>query len=226
MRRGRKRLPAPPGFYGCARCEQVKPVSDFFRHVSGPDGHASICKVCKQADREAIRERKRNQPDATIEARFWPKVDKSGGPDACWNWLGALSNRGYGAVYYKGLDSPAHRVSMELAGHTIDYKTQVVDHRCKNIRCVNPRHLRICTQAENCVDFADTPTGRNKRATHCPKGHPYSGENLARVLVRNHPKTGWLASRQCLTCWPSYENHPRRFWLPGEIPGADANQNS
>lgn len=204
MRRGRKRLPAPPGFYGCARCEQVKPVSDFHLHVSGPDGHASICKVCKQADRVAIRERKRNQPDATIQARFWPKVDKSGGPDACWNWLGALSNRGYGAIYYRGADQPAHRVMMELLGHTVDYsKKQVVDHICKNIRCVNPRHLRVVLQAENCGPLAaPTPHWLNAQKTACDKGHPYTAEN-----------THWFTSarqknpvRMCLTCYAG--RHP------------------
>ncbi len=155
------RIPAPPGFYGCPRCRQVKPASEFFRHAKGPDGHSSTCKICKQKYRVEIRERKLKQPDSTIEARFWPKVDKNG-PNGCWNWIGAKSNRGYGAIYYKGADQPAHRVSMELAGHEINYAEQVVDHVCKNIACVNPAHLRICTQIENTTIYADRSNQRAK----------------------------------------------------------------
>jgi len=38
---------------------------------------------------------------------------------------------------------------------------------------------------------------RNAAKTHCPHGHPYSGDNLYIVIVTNLPNRGW---RQCRTC--------------------------
>jgi hypothetical protein len=168
-----RRVPAPPGFYGCPRCLKVKPVSDFTRQAKGPDGHSSMCKPCKLAWKVARREAMRGRADPTIEARFWPKVDKNGPlfeGTPCWVWTGAKSNRGYGAIYYQGADCPAHRVSMELHGVPVDASRFVVDHRCKNIACVNPAHLRVCTQVENTTIYADrSRTGEKVRATWAAK---------------------------------------------------------
>lgn len=161
----RRSIPAPPGYYGCPTCKTVKPVSEFHGRVRGPDGHEPFCKVCKQAWRVARRERMRGKPDPTIDARFWPKVSKDGpvfGGAPCWVWTGAKSNRGYGAIQYQGADVPAHRVSMILHGHDADWTRFVVDHRCKNIACVNPAHLRICTQTENTTIYADDESRQRK----------------------------------------------------------------
>lgn len=32
----------------------------------------------------------------TVEERFWAKVDRSSGPDACWPWTASLTTFGYG----------------------------------------------------------------------------------------------------------------------------------
>lgn len=42
----------------------------------------------------------------TLEERFWTKVDKSGGPDACWPWT-AYRSGGYGRIGVKGHGSDA-----------------------------------------------------------------------------------------------------------------------
>lgn len=49
------------------------------------------------------------------QAKFWLRVDKNG-ENGCWNWIGSLTDQGYGTVYVhprspaKGiLNSPPHR---------------------------------------------------------------------------------------------------------------------
>lgn len=203
---------AAQGQKWCPRCKTAKPVTDFF-HARGKP--IAYCKPCKAADKIAIRKRKALEPDNTIVERFWPKVDKRG-PEECWNWIGAKSNRGYGAIYYKGADQPAHRVAMELEGEVVPGPGWVVDHICKNIACVNTKHLRIVLQRDNCTIYANpTPFYKNMTKTHCVHGHPLSGDNIVWVRQRSRGRFG-SPSRVCLTCWPHMKNSSYRVDPPDE----------
>jgi hypothetical protein len=51
-----------------------------------------------------------------------------------------------------------------------------LDHLCRVRHCSQPTHLEETGQAEN-VRRGDTGL-HNRRKTHCPAGHPYSGDNL------------------------------------------------
>lgn len=93
-----------------------------------------------------------------FDERFWEKVDRSGGPDACWPWT---SNRlpeaqgNYGTFYGgKGKVLRAHRVAYVLAGGTLRPR-EVVRHSCDNPPCCNPRHLLRGTQADNVQDMME-----------------------------------------------------------------------
>lgn len=81
-------------------------------------------------------------------ARFLAKVDRSNGPDSCWNWLGSKHERGYGSVKFKGRKWLAHRLSWFLANGEIADGYEV-DHKCFNGSCVNPAHLRLATHKQN-----------------------------------------------------------------------------
>lgn len=80
------------------------------------------------------------------EPRFWAKVDKSG---ECWEWTAGLRD-GYGSFKEgtKGRTHSSHRLSYELTVGPIP-QGMLIDHRCRNKRCVRPEHLRPVTRKQN-----------------------------------------------------------------------------
>lgn len=87
----------------------------------------------------------------TLEERFWKKVDRSGGPDACWTWTATRTRTGYGMFCVSLKMVSSHRVSYSLANGPIPDGLCVL-HRCDNPPCVNPGHLWLGTQLQNIAD--------------------------------------------------------------------------
>ena len=87
------------------------------------------------------------------------EVDKETG---CWNWVGWLSENGYGRFEVN---------KRKLYGHRYSYHTlvkpikcgDVVMHKCDNRKCVNPNHLTVGTHTDNHVDMVSK--GRNAKGT-------------------------------------------------------------
>lgn len=87
--------------------------------------------------------------------RFWVKVDKSGGPQACWPWIGSRTPDGYGKFSWREIrTSPliAARVAFYLTNGRWPGETL---HECDNPPCVNPAHLRDGTHRENAQEAAE-----------------------------------------------------------------------
>ncbi len=78
------------------------------------------------------------QDISTLPERFWKKVDRSGGVDACWPWLAATVN-GY-PVYRNPVDRLVRRYLWFILNGEVP-KGQVVSCQVGNSLCVNPTHL-------------------------------------------------------------------------------------
>jgi hypothetical protein len=93
--------------------------------------------------------------------RFWSKVDRSGGADACWPWTGARrrgKNEDYGRFVVtvgprRVRVRPAHRIAWELTNGPIPDGTDIRHLICDNPPCCNPAHLEPGTHTENIADM-------------------------------------------------------------------------
>lgn len=106
------------------------------------------------------------------ETRFWMKVDKSG---SCWMWTRALNHDGYGWFGVGRTAVLAHRWAYEHLVGPIPNGLEL-DHLCRVRSCVNPSHLEAVVHRENVIRGEAGQHFGNR--THCPQGHPYSGDNL------------------------------------------------
>ena len=85
--------------------------------------------------------------------RYWPKVDVSGGPDACWPWIASLNARtGYPTGFYLTRTPPVrcypHRFAVMLDGREIP-DGHIVHHVCGNRSCCNPTHLVVIPKRQH-----------------------------------------------------------------------------
>lgn len=105
--------------------------------------------------------------------RFWAKVERRDGE--CWPWLGAKTPEGRGRFMLRGKNVVAPRVAWAIANGS--EPEMLVLHRCDNPNCVNPAHLWLGSNRDNCVDMASKGRHHKQQVEHCPKGHPYNERN-------------------------------------------------
>lgn len=95
-------------------------------------------------------------------APFWDKVDQSGGPDACWPWLGYQKSSGHGMTSLNSLPIHASRKAWILTHGPIRKERRGNQERCVNhlstkvcalqALCCNPAHMYLGTRSENMID--------------------------------------------------------------------------
>lgn len=95
--------------------------------------------------------------------------------DGCWEWQGYVTRDGYGCVIYEGRITRAHRAIYMLTMGAIP-DGLLIDHLCRNRRCVNPAHLEAVTKRENTLR-GNGVSAQCARQTACIHGHPFTAEN-------------------------------------------------
>ena len=121
--------------------------------------------------------------------RFWGKVDKSAGDDACWPWLDVPDDVGYGQFYLgqdennKGIKVRAHCAAFSIAADRALGYGECVLHTCDNRPCCNPAHLFSGDRGMNNRDCV--AKGRNGRGAMMPqtKLNPQAVIEIRRMIA-------------------------------------------
>lgn len=121
--------------------------------------------------------------------RFDQYVDRA---DGCHEWRGAINPTGYGQFWAAGKSISAHRFAFIRSNGPIP-ADRVIDHLCRNRRCVNPAHMELVTTKEN-VLRGESRWAINARRTTCAQGHPFVAGNFRRAFSKGKPV------RSCLAC--------------------------
>jgi len=132
-------------------------------------------------------------PEKPNPKNIWKHIEIT---SSCWIWKGSTTSNGYGHLNYAGKNYLSHRFVYELLEDKIP-NNLVIDHLCRNRKCVNPAHLDIVTFKENLSrgegqtkNFGERNAAfLNKQKTQCPQGHLYENNLII-------SKTG----RKCRKC--------------------------
>lgn len=160
--------------------------------------HTRLCAHCERAFR-VVGKAAGGAKFCCVDCKFWSRVDKSGGDDACWPWTGHRTPTGYGTfnVQVGGRTGNAHRGAYILVRGQPPTGL-VICHRCDNPLCCNPAHLFPATQRENMLDMA--AKGRGKRSDEFKErirqvrlGTVRSEATRAKISAS---KKGWAQRRQ------------------------------
>lgn len=118
--------------------------------------------------------------------RFWARIDYDGPVPAhrpelghCWIWLASLNANGYGQTFcFTDISQLAHRVAWALSSRPLIPGLEL-DHLCRTSACVRPDHIEQVEKRIN-IFRGNGWSARNRRKTHCPRGHAYDAANTSR----------------------------------------------
>lgn len=131
----------------------------------------------------------------SLAERFAAKYQVDPG-SGCWVWIGHISREGYGKIQANGDARLAHRISWELHRGPIP-DGMMMDHLCRNRRCVNPDHLEVVTPAEN-MKRGMSPTAIAHKTERCRQGHDLRAHGYRRIRASKTSAVGTVVyCREC-----------------------------
>jgi hypothetical protein len=131
-------------------------------------GRDSFCRGwCRTHYQRWYRTGTTTRQSITLEERFWSKVDRSAGPEACWLWIASRGPNGYGYFGYQERVHLAHRIAWQITNGREILPEEIIRHSCDKPPCVNPAHLLLGTNADNSRDMVE----RGRSCTGERHGH-------------------------------------------------------
>lgn len=132
------------------QCEHCKTTFLAEPCLVAKGGGRYCSKRCSNTVNTAARNRAKAAP---MPDRFWNKVDQSGGPDACWPWMGTRKKSEHGHFRIDGHVEQCGRIVLSLTlGLPLRDKWWAC-HRCDNPPCCNPAHLFVGDSQANTADM-------------------------------------------------------------------------
>lgn len=129
----------------------AQPLAPLACRIDQCDGPHAFRGLCSRHYRRLMRQ---GDPTAPMRSKNGASLEflrRAVGDDhdECVLWPFTQYSNGYGSVWHEGRLWGAHRLACRLRhGEPSDPQLQAA-HKCGNKLCINPRHLRWATQAEN-----------------------------------------------------------------------------
>jgi hypothetical protein len=95
------------------------------------------------------------------------RIDKSGGEDACWPWLGGLGQRRQPRINWASTGAQARLIYWEFLNGPIPEK-RTVGIICKNPPCMNHRHFRLRAIHDDVARFWESVDKNGPVPVHRP----------------------------------------------------------
>lgn len=118
-------------------------------------------------------------------------IDENSG---CFIWIGAINNKGYAQIAYRGKTCLAHKIHYIIRKGPYDESLDLDHVVCETNNCVNPDHLEPVTHRVN------NQRGWGGNEDTCSRGHPRTDENTYTYIRHKKNKKNPYTERQCRIC--------------------------